>query len=706
MTANWTSNDSNELVSLVEDLYKKDQTAKLDLARTWEQNIRFINGDQYIKYSKTQRGYVPIPDRVDEEFIPRGNDNQIYPRTDILRSNLTREAPVFDVTANSGDSKDKRAAKVALAVDDALREINHDRIVNGEAAEWAIATGNSFVKTAWMPGKLIPAINPDGTEQIDQNGKRVMIPLGDIKRTSVSPFQIGVNEGCLSILPGSSTARVIFQYSKQKLSDVKSWYGSEGNGYTGQANLLTAESCSDNILKIDQDLQQATVAMYSKSETAISVSDQDVVLKEFYVAPDDGELQFGRMIVVANGKLLYVGESPYAIVDRDKWHPFSHFRYKSIPGNFWGITPITQCIKLQRRLNAIDTMCILHRQTMALGQWLIPKGSVANSSLSGRVGLKIEYVAGANGARPEKVNGTQIGSDIFNERGMVLTALDDMCGTRDIMSGKPPGDIISGVSLELIREQAYSRFNPMYEAWEIFLEHSSQIRLGLVAKKQLENRPEFTAIIRRKLRDLTGLDLQSFVGADLQDNTNLRITAGSTVPRSTASKLAFLQKFGEAGLLGDLVTDPQRNQLFLGAFNIDNFKTDTNVDYIKSQYELGMIETGQGDQVMVDQHDQHEVHMKHFEIQLKDPSFYTSRAPELLQQAWAHYAEHEQMMQQKTEENDSKQKSERDENAYVQSIVNSGGPDGDPPSIAQFPTAIRSKERMNQEQMQEGPPQI
>lgn len=689
----WSSDNKDDLIRLADDLYRYDQSVKLDLAKVWEQNIRFIAGDQYIKYDKKAREYKPIPERVDEEFIPRGNDNQIYQRAEILRSNITKQAAIFAVTANSKDPKDERAAKVGLGVHDTRVELDGDRQKISDAANWGVATGNAFLKTAWAPYCKVPAVDPFGNEMKDANGQPVMVPLGDIETAVVSPFRIAVPKGTVDINAG----KVVMEYSVQDLDDVKSWYGLNGNGYTGATAELGPEDVVDNILRIDQQLQEAT--MNARGTEFENKENKQVILKEIYVKPDEEDLPNGRMIVIANGKLLYVGDSPYAMVDSRLWHPYSHFRYRALPGNFWGVTPISQIIKLQRRLNAIDTMIILHRQTVALGQWLIPKNSIKSGSLTGRVGLKIEYTPGLGGLKPEKINGTQIGMDIFNERVLILQAMDGICGTQDIMQGKPPGDIVSGVSLELIREQAYSRFNPLYESWELFLERCARQRLVIIAKKQSEDRPNFTNILRRQLRNTTGLDIDSFIGADLDDNTNLRITAGSTIPKSQAAKLAFLQKFGEAGILGDLIQDPQKNQLFLENFGIDNFKTETNVDYEKSKYELGLYETGRNAEVKVHPKDAHPVHMKHFELKLKDPEYYSSRPPEVIEAAWAHYAEHEVAMQQAQAQQEMQGKANRDEDAYVQSLVQNGGPAGDPPSLGLFPSAIRKKQQAKKEAM-------
>lgn len=676
MKKKWSSQNNEDLLSLVEEHYKRDQDCKRQLAKTWEEVIRFIEGDQFIRYNKSARAYEPIPDRIDGEYVPRANDNQLYLRADILRSNLTRQTPIFNVTPNSSDPKDERLAKVALAVHDARTEIDEDIEKRGECADWAVSTGNAFLKVGWVPTKKIPKIDPNGEHMRDEQGNIIMVSLGDVETTVPSPLQIAPDE-----VANIRDATVMQQYSIQNLDDVKEWYGFKDDNYTGEAFNLGAEEIDEsNILKIEQDLMD----YMGKDRKSLK---ECVILKETYVKPSE-ELKSGAMIIVANGKVLYRGPSPYALCDPNKWHPYQHFKYKPQPGKFWGITPLAQCVKIQRSINAIDTILILHRQTVGLGQWLIPTGSIKDGAISGRVGLKIQYKSGPKGEKPEKIQGTAIGGDIYQERMTRIAAMDAICGTQDILQGKP-GDLTSGIALETVREQAFSRFNPMYERWEKFNEKYAQLRLGLIAKNQSLDIPEFTSLLRNKLRNLTGLDVQQFVGASLEDNTNIRITAGSTIPKTTSAKLAFLREFGEAGLLGDLVQDPMKNQLFLNAFSIDNFKTTTNVDFEKSKYELGQIEYGE--QPQVHPKDNHALHNQYFESKLKDPEWYTSRSPEVVQAAWAHYDEHEKAMQDEKEKAMGEQRMARDEEAYVQAVVNSGGPDGDPPSLDLFPSVLEQK---------------
>lgn len=687
MKKSWATDDRATLLDLIGQHYRADQECKRELAKIWEENIRFIEGDQYIRYNARVQSYEPIPDRIDREYVPRANDNQLFLRADIARSNLTRQNPIFNVTANSSDPKSEKLAKVSLAVHDARSEIDEDSEKAGDAADWAVATGNAFWKVAWVPTSKIPQIDENGKPVVDVLGNPVMIPLGDVEERVISPFRIAPDKYATSL----RECEVIMEYSIQRLSDVRDWYNVQGEGYTGEAATLGEEEVdASDILKIDEALKDY------RDENKKGLTEV-VILKEVYVRPSE-ELPCGRMIVSANDKLLYIADSPYAKCDKKYWHPYSHFRYKTQPGKFWGITPTTQGVRLQRRLNAIDTMMILHRQTMALGQWLIPKGSVADGAISGRVGLKIHYKPGLGGTKPEKVTGTSLGQDFFLEREKTISGMDTLFGTADIMQGKAPGEVTSGVSLEMLREMQFSRFNPMYQRWEKALERNSQLRLTLIARKQSVNNEAFTTILRRKLRQLTGLDIQQFVGADLQDNTNIRIQAGSTIPKSSAAKQANLLKFGEAGLLGDLVQDPLRNQLFLGEFSIDNFKTTTNVDFEKTKYELSQIEIGQMPQVHP--MDNHPLHIEYFRSKLMDPEWYSSRPREVIDAAWAHLQMHEQAMQQAQGQQMKMQRMARDEEAYVQSLVNSGGPDGEPPSLKLFPTVIESEMEKMQQPMQ------
>lgn len=678
----WSSDNHDDLLFLIEDHYKEDQRNKLALIKLWEEGIRFIEGDQYIKYNKTLHAYEPIPDRIDREYIPRANDNQLYIRADIMRSNLTRQGPIFDITPNSNDPKDERESKVALAVHDARVELDGDREVQGEMADWLVATGNAFIKTAWCPTYKIPVINEDGTPMLDENGDPVLAAMGDAEVSSRSPLCMAPDREATS----DKDLRVIMEYSYQDLDDVKNWYDQKGEGYTGLASELVEGDVTDDSgsLKTNENLKD----MRGQEKKDIK---HRVVLKETYVAPDEEELPFGRMIISCQDKILYVNDSPYAKVDLKFWHPYKHPTYKTQPGRYWGITPITQCVKLQRRLNAIDTMIILNRQTMAMGQWLVPKNTVKNGAFSGRVGLRIEYKTGPKGEKPEKINGTSVGVDIFEERKSVIEAMDSLCGTTDILKANPPTDMTSGVSMEMIREMSFNRFNPLYERWEKTLEGAAQLRLMLISKHQIENRPEFTAIIRRKLRSLTSLDIDSFLGASLGNNTNIRIEAGSTVPKSNATTLAFMEKFGEAGLLGDVIKDPFKNQMFLSKFGIDKFKTKDNVDYENAKYQLGLIETGQGAKVMMTQFDNQDIHIAYLTSKLLDPTWYTSRPPQVVQSITQLIIKRKQAADNARAQAKVQSDQQRDESAYVQSIIDRGGPDGEVPTLSLFPSAIKAK---------------
>jgi hypothetical protein len=690
----WSTKKEKEIISLVNDFYDEDQKFKMRLARTWEENIRFIEGEQYIRWNAQARTYDPIPSRADREYIPKANDNQTYVRAEILRANLTRQKPKFNVTPNSNDPIDEKKSKVALAVHDTRSELDDDDIINGSCADWAVATGNAFKKTTWEPFKKIKVIDQMGRPELGEDGSELEAPIGDVVVSEVPPFNIAMDLACSDISQGE----VVMEYSAQLVSQIREWYDQKGPGYTGKAKQVKEEEIRDGVsVKIVEDLKHPI------GETRPIMKDR-AILKEVYIKPSE-KLPNGRMIVMAGDIVVYDNDSPYGAINKKKWHPYDHFKYFSQAGNPWGTTPITQVVRLQRRLNAIDTMAILHRQTMALGQWLIPQNSVPDGMMSGRVGLKVVYRETPGGNKPERIPGTQLGQDVLAERQGVVLAMDTICGTTDVMQGRQPGSIESGVSLEFIREMSFSRFNPMYERWEKFNESAAKRRLQLIAKKQIFNIPFFTDQLRKKLRSITAMDIQSFVGSELSDNTNVRIVAGSSIPMSHAAKLANLQKFGEAGLLGDLIQDPMKNQLFLDEFNIDSFKTEQNVDFEKAKYNLSLIESGMMDGVQFNPRDNPQVHIKYFLTKLKDPEWYSARPPEILKAAWKYVEQFEKLNAKNKQKMIQQQMAAQDVEAYRQSLVNNGGPDGEPPSLSLFPSVLSEKvtEDEQREKAQAGP---
>ena len=95
-----------------------------------------------------------------------------------------------------------------------------------------------------------------------------------------------------------------------------------------------------------------------------------VLLKTFRAEPDkskDGYFPEGRTIMVIGDKAMHIGPLEEYLEGK---LPYRHIRYRVLPGEFWGLSPLQPAIPLQKRLNAIDSAIVANRKQNINPQWI------------------------------------------------------------------------------------------------------------------------------------------------------------------------------------------------------------------------------------------------------------------------------------------------------------------------------------------------
>ena len=92
-----------------------------------------------------------------------------------------------------------------------------------------------------------------------------------------------------------------------------------------------------------------------------------VLLKVFRHVPDR-RFKNGWLLIYANGKVLYKGD----LDSCDGNLPYTHIKYRDMPGLFWGGSPFSDMVPLQKRINAVDSHIVQNRKQMVSNQWLVP----------------------------------------------------------------------------------------------------------------------------------------------------------------------------------------------------------------------------------------------------------------------------------------------------------------------------------------------
>lgn len=571
-----TDEGQRNLAGMVDSAFTNIHPYVMSLAKTWDTNIRFYEGDQWIYYDETLQRNIQIP-IIDgkTDFIPRPVTNLIPSALWTIASIFTKNKPSALVFANSENAEDIMAARVAEAIADTKWELDGEQLKHVDAILIALLCGVVFRKDYWDPGKQETFIQtPQGTEKV---------ALGDTSTDMLSPFEV---------YPDIYGGQYFLQASVTPINEIEMLYGYEGNGFTGLVDKIKKSKAYSSVLQIRENLRTHTRSYFGTSGSQGEDADQDTaVLVEAYIKPCKA-YPAGLMVVEAGGVPLYVNHSPYWDPKvEDSWHPYTIFKWLKSPTRWHPMSLVEQIVPLQRRINGIDSIIQLHNMTMINPIWLNPKScQIPKGYFNGRPGLVVDYVDSPGNPPPQRIPGVPLGNDIYQEREQKVADLHQIVGDNLVMQGEQPSGVNTATGLQLLLEQSSTKFSPFYSGWEKFIEQGQQKKLLLISKFYSQNRPDFVNKLKKYSKNANNIEIESFVGADLRDNLNIRIEAGSSIPRSKLVEQQQLRDLAKEGALGDVSpANPVANAEYLQKFGVTQFSGVSNPDLVKANFVVGVL---------------------------------------------------------------------------------------------------------------------
>lgn len=637
------------------------------------------------------------------EYIPRPVTNYLFDSYQTLKAYLLQHRPRSTVRPNKQDFQNKQAAKLA----ELILETNWERLKEEYNYEYAaavvLAYGTVFKKTYWdtstvstvkvpktvmapqfdpMTGQVIGQMEVEAKDPQTGDVLYDELPLGDVNTCVVEPYRLALDP----LASDLHTPRWIMEYSIQPLSWIRETYNQDGEGYTGLAEEVKEEkNLSSSMLRYYQ-LKTSSGVKYggqlapggSRGTSSEEMIENAAVVKEYYEKPTR-QYPKGRLIVVANNKTLYSGDSPYSGTEMGDWHPYSECRWEILPGRFWGKSPLDDATEIQKHLNSIDATVILTRKTTAIPQKLIPTNSgVKPGEWTGRPGQEIHYRPGEG--KPETIIPVGVDSQVFTERAQKLEDLKQITGAIDILKGDRPAGVNAASALEMLYEVGTGKLKPALDRWKRFIESDQKKQLKVTTKFYKEPRPEYIKMLHAKNKDIPEETINHFIGTDLYDNCNVIIEAGSNVPKLQSAEKAQLLQLAQTGALQ--LENPENRIEFLDRMGVVGFDTDVGPDVTRAEWENDLIDNisySPDNKPIVFNCDDHIVHKTVHERRMKEPSF-MSLPPDVQQAYMAHIQEHDMYMEQEQQ----MQMMQAAQGAMV------GLPPPEPEAPANAPTPIKS----------------
>lgn len=513
--------DSKFIEDIVKDV-TDDFTLRREKRRStelvWRLNMNFLMGNQYSAI--TMKGDIEDYGRQ-YYWQEREVYNHIAPIVETRLAKLARVKSGVSIRPKTGDECDVQSAKFSTSVLSGILEENNFSKLLAQGNSWSETCGSVFYKVAW---------NSDKGKAFTLGDKTVK--EGDVDITVCPPFEIYPENPQIAELydqPSVIHAKVYAADEVKRLWSVEV-KGKDVNAFT---------------------LDNTTVSGgYGYSASVPKIADEivkdSVIVIEKYEKPSVN-FPHGRLITVADDKLLFYGELPYINGEAgERVYPFIKQNSLDNVGAFFGASVIERTIPVQRAYNALKNRKHEFLNRLAAGVLAVEDGSIDTDNLSEEglaPGKILVYRQGSN--PPAIMNAGSIPHDFYLEENRLLEEFTMISGVSEVMKySQLPENVTSGVAISLLIEQDETRIaltadnirNAVREVGKHILRLYKQFAIG------------------RRLKSIAGdngqLEMYYFNASDLSGDDIVFDTENELVETPSSRKNMVLELM-QLGLLTD-----------------------------------------------------------------------------------------------------------------------------------------------------------
>ena len=423
---------AEDLVEMVESLAQKRRRERLPFELQWRLNANFLSGNQHCDinvHRSTVENYEPLYDYMSREVF-----NRIAPIMETRRSHLMRVDYSATVLPKSSEYEDTLKAQIADRLL-CIRRKNADfRGAFDRVMGLAELTGSAFVLCWWDHAK------PFLGGQSSLPSEKGQTALGDVAFTVLSPYEVLPED--LYAEEVADQPSIILEQVKT-VSEIFDLYGVmlEG-GRVGSCGLTAAAGAGG------LGYECGTLALGQ-------VFKDDAVLLRTYMEKPSAAYPAGRLMIVAEGRLLHYGALPY---DR---YPLCSVKSGCAAGQFFGKSVIENLIPLQRSYNGIKNRINDYINRSTCGQLLIEEGSVDADDLTDRglvPGAPIVYSRGA--ALPALLETPALSDFACAQCEKLEKDMEYAAGVSGMLAGGSlPSAVSSAVAIEILQNLDTTRLS-------------------------------------------------------------------------------------------------------------------------------------------------------------------------------------------------------------------------------------------------------
>jgi hypothetical protein len=542
--------------------------------RQWIVNIAFLTGNQYVFWNSSAHRLQHL--RGTNGRI-HSVDNIILPKWLRLVSDLIKMRPEIGVIPNSTTEEDILAAKLGKKAAEWYFRTKLTKAKIRQIAVWMYTTGNCFLDDRWNP--------KSGPMAMDKtNGK--IVYAGDVDGDVWSPFDM-----LFPIGPGVTDHQDMPWIMKRQRKNIE-WI---------RENFKRGDEVEP------EDIASSAISLENLMSKFAGATDIDRIESAYvinlYVKPCK-DYPRGAYFVASNGIVEEKREFPYAEFSLE------HFKDLELPGVFYGDCRVSHSISLQRSWNNDVSSVEEFNKDVARAKLGVPKGSNIEVTPTNEHGEIIEYTP-VLGHKPDFLSMPTTSPSLDRNQNRIMLSMENLFSQHEVSRGTNKSDIRSGDMVELLLEQdAHGGLMP-HAIFEEALEN--HMRRILIRMQEGYRGPRLLKLGET----MDDFEVISFQGADLKNNTDVKIVKQSSLPESEATQTMRVERRYEQGLYGDPM-DPRTKRRVLRMIDanvVDDIFSGEKQDEENAQMENRVLV--QGKPVLPNPYDNHGIHLAEHERFLK-----------------------------------------------------------------------------------------
>lgn len=438
------------------------------------------------------------------EYASNHVSNYIFSTLETIRPIMTDNNPKFIALPRTELGKEI-SRKIQLALD---YEWDREQVSTKltKSILTSLQTGTSIVYLPW--------------DKTDNKGK------GNVKWINVNPLSIYPDPMATSF----DDAEYVIYATYKNVNTVKSLFPQFASKITGAdvdipeiVNMLPAQPVHNQVLILE---------MWCKDYTYVDVEEEIDGVKTI---KKKRRFPNGRVLTVAPrfGLILSDKSNPY----RDGKFPFIAIKDYDIPFEFWGKGEVEQLLSPQKTMNELNNAIIDNAKHTANTIWIVDKNSgIPYGGLMNRPGLVVRKNPGSEVQRPQPPS---IPSYVQQKLEEMKYDMQLIAGVNEVTMGMSSGGVTAATAIMALQEAGQARIRLKVRLMEQ--------ALSQVASMWYSRMQQFWTDDREiRIADVNGkVDYQSVSKKDLEEDFDIVITAGSTMPVNKNNMLDMMIRLSQ-----------------------------------------------------------------------------------------------------------------------------------------------------------------